>query len=67
MGQKDLPWRASRSTRSGRVPRNSRAVAPIPPVTIVVERTRLVEPRLVSPAEADTLFRPRVIEIDTGR
>ncbi len=36
-------------------------------VTIIVERTRFAEPRLVTPAEADILFQPRVIEIDTGR
>ncbi len=38
-----------------------------PAITIVVERNRLAEPRLVTPAEADILFRPRLIEVDTGR
>ena len=34
-----------------------------PPPVIVIERRRLVEPRPVSPAEAEALFRERVIEL----
>ena len=52
------------------VERGAAAIArgePAPAVTIIIERTRLAEPRLVPPAEADILFKPRVIEIDTGR
>ncbi len=34
-----------------------------PPPVIIIEHRRLVEPRLVSPAEAEALFRERVIEL----
>ena len=38
-------------------------VAGAPPPVIIIERRRLAEPRLVSPAEAEDLFRERVIDI----
>ncbi len=34
-----------------------------PAPTFTIERRRLAEPRLVSPAEAEALFRERVIEL----
>ena len=39
------------------------AAGAAPPPVIVIERRRLAEPRLVSPAEAEALFRERVIEL----
>ncbi len=67
MGQKD---HAMMSEQLDQVAQSAAAITrgePAPTVTVIIERTRLAEPRLVSPAEADILFRPRVIEIDTGR
>ncbi len=67
MGQKD---HAIMRQQLEQVEQGAAAIArgePAPHVTIIVERTRFAEPRLVSPAEADILFQPRVIEIDMGR
>ncbi len=67
MGQKD---HAMTRQQLDQVEQGATAIArgePAPAVTIIVERTRFAEPRLVSSAEADILFQPRVIEIDTGR
>ncbi len=67
MGQKDS---AMTHQQLDQVEQGAAAIArgeTPPPVTIVVERIRFAEPRLVSQVEADILFQPRVIEIDTGR